>query len=106
MTLRRMGITGVTVHGFRSVFRDWAGNKTSYARELAEHALAHVIGDRAEQAYRRDDALERRRPLMESWSLFCVGEGLVAIATATRSGKITKRSVAAPTIRPIGTASE
>jgi integrase len=71
MVLRRMEIEGATVHGFRSCFRDWAGNRTNYPRELAEHALAHVIGDKAEQAYRRDDALERRRPLMEAWAAFC-----------------------------------
>ena len=71
MILRRMKVDGVTVHGFRSTFRDWCGNRTSYPRELAEHALAHVIGDKAEQAYRRDDALERRRPMMEAWALFC-----------------------------------
>jgi integrase len=56
MMLRRMNRRDVTVHGFRSTFRDWAGNRTSYPRELAEHALAHTIGDKAEQAYRRDDA--------------------------------------------------
>ena len=70
MVLRRMGVD-VTVHGFRSTFRDWAGNRTSYPRELAEHALSHQIGDKAEQAYRRDDALERRRPMMEDWAAFC-----------------------------------
>lgn len=70
MVLRRMEIECATVHGFRSCFRDWAGNRTSYPRELAEHALAHIIGDKAEQAYRRDDALERRRPLMDAWALF------------------------------------
>jgi integrase len=69
--LRRMKCEGVTVHGFRSTFRDWAGNRTHYPRELAEHALAHAIGDRSEQAYRRDDALERRRPLMEAWAVYC-----------------------------------
>jgi integrase len=69
--LCRMNRSNVTVHGFRSTFRDWAGNRTNYARELAEHALAHAIGDRAEQAYRRDDALERRRPMMEAWAAFC-----------------------------------
>ena len=71
MVLRRMQIEGATIHGFRSCFRDWAGNRTSFARELAEHALAHAIGDAVEQAYRRDDALERRRPLMEAWEHFC-----------------------------------
>jgi integrase len=71
MVLRRMGIEDATTHGFRSAFRDWAGNETHFPRELAEHALAHVIGDKAEQAYRRSDALARRRELMEAWSLFC-----------------------------------
>lgn len=71
MVLRRMKIEGATVHGFRSSFRDWAGNRTNFPRELAEHALAHAIGDKAEQAYRREDALERRRPLMTMWSEFC-----------------------------------
>jgi integrase len=71
MVLRRMKVENVTVHGFRSAFRDWAGNETAFPRELAEHALAHVIGDRAEQAYRRSDALVRRRELMTSWAAHC-----------------------------------
>ena len=62
-----------TVHGFRSAFQDWAGNETHFPRELAEHALAHVIGDKAEQAYRRSDALARRRELMHAWARFCDG---------------------------------
>ncbi|MGC2788135.1 MAG: site-specific integrase [Roseiarcus sp.] len=68
--LRRMRVAD-TVHGFRSSFRDWCGNETSFPRELAEHALAHVVGDRVEQAYRRDAALEKRRPLMAAWAAFC-----------------------------------
>ena len=75
MVLRRMGVEGVTVHGFRSAFRDWAGNETHFARELAEAALAHVIGDKAEQAYRRGDALEKRRALMEAWASYCEPRG-------------------------------
>lgn len=71
MILRRMGADGVTVHGFRSAFRDWAGDRTSYQREVIEAALAHVIGDRAEQAYRRSDALEKRRELMQAWAAYC-----------------------------------
>jgi len=71
MVLRRMGIEDSTVHGFRSSFRDWAGNETHFPRELAEHALAHVIGDKAEQAYRRSDALARRRELMDAWARYC-----------------------------------
>jgi integrase len=68
--LRRMGQDAVTVHGFRSAFRDWTGNETHYQREVAEAALAHVVGDKAEQAYRRGDALEKRRALMDAWANF------------------------------------
>jgi integrase len=68
--LRRMKIKGATVHGMRSSFRDWAGNETGFPREVAEQALAHVIGDAAEQAYRRGDALEKRRKVMAAWSEF------------------------------------
>lgn len=71
MMLRRMKIEGATVHGFRSSFRDWAGNVTSFPREITETALAHVIGDKAEQAYRRSDALEKRRRLMNDWASYC-----------------------------------
>ena len=71
MVLRRMKIDGATVHGFRSSFRDWAGNTTNFPREITETALAHVIGDRAEQAYRRSDALEKRRKLMDAWAAYC-----------------------------------
>ena len=71
MVLRRMKLDGVTVHGFRSAFRDWAGNETHFPREIAEAALAHVVGDKAEQAYRRADALEKRRELMTSWAVYC-----------------------------------
>jgi integrase len=71
LMLRRMNVTNATVHGFRSSFRDWAGNVTTFPREVIETALAHVIGDRAEQAYRRSDALEKRRKLMDAWSAYC-----------------------------------
>jgi integrase len=71
--LDRMGVA-VTVHGFRSAFRDWAGDRTSFPREVAETALAHVVEDATERAYRRGDALEKRRQLMEAWAAFCAGE--------------------------------
>lgn len=64
----------VTVHGFRSTFRDWAGDCTSYPKEIIETCLAHVVGDATEAAYRRGDALERRRELMEAWAQFCEPE--------------------------------
>jgi integrase len=71
MVLRRMKLENATVHGFRSSFRDWAGNVSSFPREVVETALAHVIGDKAEQAYRRSDALEKRRKVMEAWASYC-----------------------------------
>ena len=69
--LRGIRGQGLTVHGFRSTFRDWAGDQTNFARETIEHALAHRIKDKAEASYRRSAALEKRRKLMESWSRYC-----------------------------------
>ena len=71
MLMRRMKMGQYTVHGMRSAFRDWAGENTDHPREVAEAALAHSIGDAAEQAYRRGDALEKRRRLMADWATFC-----------------------------------
>lgn len=71
MLLRRMEAGDVTVHGFRSSFRDWAGECTHFPREVAEAALAHVVGDETERAYRRGDALEKRRALMDAWAGYC-----------------------------------
>ena len=71
--LKRMKIENVTVHGFRSSFRDWAGELTDFPRETAEAALAHVFGDATERAYRRGDALEKRRRMMEAWEAYCCG---------------------------------
>jgi integrase len=68
--LRGLG-RDVTVHGFRSAFRDWAGEQTNGPREGAEAALAHVVGDATERAYRRGDALDKRRELMTAWAGWC-----------------------------------
>lgn len=65
-----MGADNCTVHGFRSSFKVWATERTSFPNELSEAALAHVTGDRVEQAYRRTDVLERRRELMTAWTDF------------------------------------
>jgi integrase len=70
-SLARLCRAGATVHGFRSAFRDWCGEETSFPREIAEQALAHSTGGAVEQAYRRGDALEKRRALMEAWAQFC-----------------------------------
>lgn len=66
--LRRAGDPKATLHGLRSSFRDWAGDTTGHPREVMEHALAHVIKDKAEAAYRRGTALEKRRALMQEWA--------------------------------------
>jgi len=74
MMLRRMKREDITVHGFRSTFRDWCGDCTSFPREIAEAALAHKVGSDVEQAYRRSDALEKRRQLMKAWADYCLGK--------------------------------
>jgi integrase len=71
MVLRRMKIKDVTVHGFRSAFRDWAAERTNIPNEVCEAALAHVIENKAEAAYRRGDLFDKRRKLMEAWAAYC-----------------------------------
>jgi integrase len=73
---------GLTVHGFRSGFRDWAAERTSFPREVAEMALAHTVADKVEAAYRRGDLFEKRRKLMQAWSDF------LAKPVATEGGKV------------------
>jgi integrase len=69
---RMMGRRGaVTSHGFRSTFSDWASEVSPFSSELRESALAHTIGNKAEAAYRRGDALEKRRAMMEAWAQWC-----------------------------------
>jgi integrase len=86
MQMRRLDAGEYTVHGFRSAFRDWAGDQTNVPREIAEAALAHSVGDATERAYRRGDALAKRRDLMESWAAHCAGGG-----TADGEKKSTRR---------------
>ena len=71
--LRKFLPAGISLHGFRSSFRDFAGDR-GFPREVAEAALAHVIGSAAERSYRRGDALERRRELMEAWAQYCASK--------------------------------
>ena len=71
MVLRRMKVDGVTVHGFRSAFRDWAAECTNFTNEVCEAALAHVIENKVEAAYRRGDLFDKRRKLMEAWATYC-----------------------------------
>jgi integrase len=83
--LKGMNGNGYTVHGFRSTFRDWAGDQTSFAREVIEHALAHNLPNKVEASYRRSDALEKRRWLMEAWSKFCSAPVVSASVTSIGS---------------------
>jgi integrase len=75
--MRAFGIEEATPHGFRSSFRDWIGEKTSFPHEVAEMALAHAIQSKVEAAYRRGDLFERRREMMDRWGDFCVGAASV-----------------------------
>jgi integrase len=68
--LKRMDRVGLTQHGFRSTFRDWAAETTAFPREVIEHALAHQLADKAEVAYQRGDLLAKRARLMDAWAEF------------------------------------
>lgn len=81
--LRGLG-ADATVHGFRSSFRDWAGDCTAFPREIVEAALSHMVGDEAERAYRRSDALERRRKLMLAWEGYCATRHTDNVVTLKR----------------------
>jgi integrase len=70
MLYRRLELD-VTTHGFRSTFRDWCAEQTSFSREVAEAALAHQVGNKVERAYARSDLLDKRRELMAAWAAFC-----------------------------------
>jgi integrase len=69
--LKRMGHGGVTVHGFRSAFKDWARDRTNFDNYVVEAALAHAVGDKVEAAYARSDVIDKRRKLMEAWATYC-----------------------------------
>ena len=81
--LRRMNRDDITAHGFRSTFRDWVSESTAFAGEIAEAALAHVVGDKVEAAYRRGDLFEKRRKLMEAWAEHCASVAKPASAKVT-----------------------
>lgn len=79
--LRRMGRDDITVHGFRSTFRDWAAERTNYPNEVVEMALAHAVGGKVEAAYRRGDLFEKRRRLMAEWATYCTTPKVAAPET-------------------------
>ena len=83
--LQRMEYHDITVHGFRSSFRDWVSECTHYDQATAEAALAHVVGDKVEAAYRRGDLFEKRRALMQDWARYCErgdGEKVLSLVPA------------------------
>lgn len=84
-TLERMGRADLTAHGFRSTFRDWAGEVSVYPREVIEHALAHQLKDKAEAAYARGSLFDKRRHLMADWAGYC-GQSSAATVTPIRKG--------------------
>lgn len=93
--LTHLGYDDITVHGFRSAFRDWVGDCTTFPRELAESALHHVAGDAVEQAYRRSDAYHPRKPLMDAWARYCGGESgavVVSIQAAIEDSVVDRRA--------------
>ncbi len=79
MALRRMN-EGITVHGFRSAFRDWAAERTNFAREVCEMALAHTIRDKTEAAYRRGDLFDKRRALLNKWASYATAASAEVVA--------------------------
>ena len=123
--LQRIGREDLTVHGFRSTFRDWTAEQPNFPSEVAEAALAHVVGDRTEAAYRRGDLFDKRRRLMQAWAdywkqnegrrcgdpsedavrpnkpLNAAGRGRPS-RTALPSRNANDREAYAPAIRPIG----
>ncbi len=82
--LRRMGRLDFTVHGFRSTFRDWAAELTAYPNHVVEMALAHVIGDKVEAAYRRGDLFDKRQRLMQAWADYCAAPAQAGTVVAIR----------------------
>ena len=85
-----MGRADLTVHGFRSTFRDWAAEQTKFSNEVIEMALAHAIADKVEAAYRRGDLFEKRRILMRTWADYCLqtesGENVIQLQNALLDG--------------------
>lgn len=80
MTLKRMGRGDLTTHGFRSSFRDWAAERTDFPSDVAEAALAHIVSNQVEAAYRRGDLFDKRRQLMDAWGQYCVPVPSITLA--------------------------
>jgi integrase len=90
MLLRRMGRGELTAHGFRSSFRDWAAERTTFPAEVAEMALAHAVSDKVEAAYRRGDLFQKRRQVADAWAKFCAAPLAVAHVVPIRQSLAAK----------------
>lgn len=86
MVLRRLDYGNVTTHGFRSSFKDWCGEQTNFANEVSEAALAHVVKDRAEAAYRRSTLFEKRVKLMATWAQYCEPKKVAKVVPLRKVG--------------------
>lgn len=84
---KRMGRADLTVHGFRSTFRDWAAERTAFPHEVAEMALAHTVSNAVERAYRRGDLFDKRRQIMDAWARFCAVPAATGQVVAMRASK-------------------
>jgi integrase len=84
--LKRMGRSDLTVHGFRSSFRDWVAEQTSFPSFVAEAALAHAVADKVEAAYRRGELMQKRWELMNAWASYCYPAGLGHTVNWKRAG--------------------
>jgi integrase len=86
--LERMGRDDITVHGFRATFRTWASEISTFPKEVAKMALAHVIGDKVDAAYNRGDLFEKRRKMMEAWANYCAKPAASGKVVPIGSGKV------------------
>jgi integrase len=93
MTLRRMGRSDLTTHGFRSSFADWCAERTAFPSEVREMALAHTVSDKVEAAYRRGDLFDKRRQLAEAWARFCATTAINAEVVPIGAVKTSPASV-------------
>ena len=93
MLLRRMKRDDLTVHGFRSTFRDWAAETTQFPNFVVEMALAHSVGGKVESAYRRGDLFDKRRKLMDTWDVYCRKKSAEIVPLVHRRVGISNSSV-------------